>query len=49
MLGCRDSGFCYCSSMSVFHMLTGEFYGKIQLFSVNTGLGLDLISLAELT
>ena len=35
--------------MSVFHMLTGEFYGKIQLFGMNTSLGLDLISLAELT
>ena len=49
MLGCRDSGFCYCSSMSVFHMFTGEFYGKIQFFDMNMGLGLDLVSLAELT
>ena len=32
--------------MNVFHMLTGA---KIQLFDVTTGLGLDLISLAELT
>lgn len=48
MLGCRDSGFCYCSSMSVFHMLTGEFYGKIQFFDVNASLSLDRISLAEL-
>ena len=30
-------------------MVTGEFHGKIQFFDMNTGLGLDLISLAELT
>jgi len=35
--------------MSVFHMFTGEFYGKIQFFDMNMGLGLDLVSLAELT
>ena len=30
-------------------MFTGEFYGKIQFFDMNMGLGLDLVSLAELT
>ena len=30
-------------------MFTGAFYWKIQFFDVNTGLGLDLVSLARLT